>query len=707
MRKLLFYISVLSILTANASDYYIRPTSTGGNGTQENPFGSLEEALSSVKETAGGDRFLLASGNYGSCTIRGAMSGFIQIMAEEGAQPVFEQITFENAARWRIMNVTITGQNKPYCVSTDSLCQSIQMVGCNLGIPAISDEWSREDWKKVPDGLILRGKRHRVLLNHFQNVNTGIRCYAPQSIVSQNKINFFTGRGIEIFSGFGSYENNLIKNAVNLYDNENYGILIQGTNGQSISQLKINGNAIYNYTNYTRHFIGPMGGIASFNAQLSKINVESNLVICDHWHGISLFKLKDSFIANNTIIDPYLGTTYPEEQRASLSGPIGPCRLWIDNQEATSSNNIITNNLVSDMRIIGTHALESNNLVVESSYSALDETFMNWSVLDFRLRPGATYVHAGLKEASAQRDITGFMYNRNEPVNVGAYMNTQIEAVIEELTLVGKTTDMELRSNGQKEWDGQPMLRVGGTSDKYGSNIFLPFVLPSLPNSAKIAQATLSVNLEAVQNGPSGNVDLFALVPKDIKDIAFADYFVGSYQNAQMVRLIQPAFLTPHSPIGNISTTSTGSSALADYINTLYQSGAKPGDTFILRLNHTDNNIRAYSRWQVSSANNVEHAPHIHLKIDNQTDMVQAKQLFCHVYPSPSFDGTAEFRLENNQPGETIYITIKNSHGETIQTLSSKENVIPTDVKNPLERGSYMAQVTCGNETKSIAFYIW
>ena len=47
-----------------------------------------------------------------------------------------------------------------------------------------------------------------------------------------------------------------------------------------------------------------MQGIGCFGGMYIDWAVENNVVIADHWHGITFARLRDSRIVNNTVLDP-------------------------------------------------------------------------------------------------------------------------------------------------------------------------------------------------------------------------------------------------------------------------------------------------------------------------------------------------------------------------------------------------------------------
>lgn len=686
----------------SAKDYYCCADKAGIDSKYTY---TLQQLLANGRQLVSGDRILLSSGNYGKISITGAMPGYVTIMPEEGEKPVFTSLYFNGASKWRIQDINVTGVNSTACVSIDSNSSSIQLTGCNVGDMSVSDSWTTEQWSLVPDGIVVQGARTVLLHNHIYNVRKGIVCNAERIMASYNVVDNFTSNGIEITGSFNTLEYNLVRNAINLHKENNSGVLFQGAD--EIKNVTLRGNSIYNYTNYKRRYLGPMAGIVSFGPKLNNIRVESNLVVCDHWHGLSLFNLTNGFVVNNTVVDTYLGTVYNEEPRKELRGPIGPCRLWIEDKTGNPTGNIISNNLVTGLRIEGNHKYEGNNMVVNSNYSSFDATFVDWSHLDFRLKPKTMYIHAGLGALAPDKDNAGYEINKNTFVNLGAFQNTGEENRLDSLTIYCDERDVEIRSNGKNEWNGQPSLKIGAASDRYSSNAFFPFVLPSIPPSSRISSAQFGFNLEQIQNSPTGSVDLYALMPQKAEELGFDDFYAGDYRNAKMARLIQPIIMNSSTPAGYVSTSYDGSVALADYITALMQSGVRPGDTFILRLNHSDNNMKAYSRWIVSSANNKSMRPFLRMTFDNSQSGTGEGSKRLHIYPLPSHRGIVSFTSEGFQSGG-MTLRVSDSKGKEV-FLKAINNKYVLSEDEALSRGNYTVQLfdVNGMPVYMSSFYVW
>lgn len=721
-----YFLNILFIFTAisvNGANYRCDPAKGDirNDGSEQRPWPALSEVLASGKVFNGGDIITLGAGNHGAVAFEGANdAGYVTIESAQGEKARLSGATFGTTtptSRWRLKNITIYPDNDTELKSIVHIgpnASSIQIVGCDIGINYPQHEWNAERWRGIGYSAIdIYGKKVRVLFNSIRNVRFGIRNFGGGNMISYNTIDFFSAVGIENYGSATNIEYNLIKNCVNLCDYSHSGILFNETeSGAVISNVTIRGNYIIGYTRWDRKFTGTMMGIASFTPRVEGCAIENNVIICDHWHGLSLFNASSTSVLNNTIVDAYLNTSYEHETRKDYLKPLGPCRLWVENKTDLPANNVIANNLVSDIRTRGDVGLVKNNPVVESSYKSMDATFIDWQHLDFRLRPGSEYVKNGVGTLCSSVDATGVARNCDAATNVGAYENTSTGAHVTDKVIVGDKSDVELRSNGVKDWNGQPVMNIGGASDKYNSNAFLVFTIPAIPAHAKIERASLSINLEMVQNSPSGSVDLFAVMPAKSSELTIKDFYQGSVDKAELVRLIEPSILSCGTATGRVELSQRGSLSLADFINTLIESGARAGDNFMLRLNHNSTNIAAYSRWRISAADSESAAnrPSIALFMDrtNGEGAVKRHTPTLHIFPSPSYSGSFKIWAEGLPDDNThSQVCVNDSDGKELLRMNLKEgnNDSPKDIT--LERGTYMAVFSYGTQTHTQSFFVW
>ena len=96
-----------------------------------------------------------------------------------------------------------------------------------------------------------------------------------------------------------------------------------------------------------------MQGIGCFDGFYEDWIIENNIIITDHWHGITLVGARNCRIVNNTVIDR--NSTKP-----------GPLRIRIGNRKngQPSTGNIIRNNLATGYSLEPEIGIADHNLTV-------------------------------------------------------------------------------------------------------------------------------------------------------------------------------------------------------------------------------------------------------------------------------------------------------------------------------------------------------
>ena len=157
----------------------------------------------------------------------------------------------------------------------------------------------------------------------------------------------------------------------------------------------LRGNMIIEYEDPNLPFRGELQGIGCFDGFFEDWVVENNVVLVDHWHGISFYGAKNCKFVNNTVVD------------INMTGA-GPSWLMVTaHKDGTrSSGNIVRNNLVSDLSIDQDGGVVSNNLEANPFNTAfVNAHFMNWAGRDLRLKAGSSAIDAGTSLDAPAIDI--------------------------------------------------------------------------------------------------------------------------------------------------------------------------------------------------------------------------------------------------------------------------------------------------------------
>jgi hypothetical protein len=125
------------------------------------------------------------------------------------------------------------------------------------------------------------------------------------------------------------------------------------------------------------------------------------------------------------------------------------------------------------------------------------------------------------------------------------------------------------------------------------------FQIPNFGNVANpFLTAELEVTLAQKGDGLDFPADLWAVRASASDDLNLSDWFIGPETGAPgdgaAGNLIQQSYLTPSSGIGKVLTSTSGNSALLEYLNARYDNGNGIGDYVFFRVNKGDEDAFAY-----------------------------------------------------------------------------------------------------------------
>ena len=191
-----------------------------------------------------------------------------------------------------------------------------------------------------------------------------------------------------------------------------------------------------------------------------------------------------------------------------------------------------------------------------------------------------------------------------------------------------QTTDRILFPDGTARPTNDPNARVGRGFLGCGSSVYvMPFQLPTLAATERVASATLTVNLEGWSNFSAflGNLDLYGIDVVSASNNAhvptnFVDG-VNPSSNADAA-LLQNNFLVPaHIDTSSASaqTISKQSSNFGWFVNALYDAGAKGGDYAFLTLTHDATIAAQHQRYYLLSVGDSTTYPKPKLTLTTET----------------------------------------------------------------------------------------
>jgi len=418
----------------SGSTFYVDPVngSSEGDGSAQNPWRTLQEVIEKglietyqhsenynpnselvvVNEGApvkGGDRLLLKSGYHGFIAVNNFIfNDWLTIEGESGHEAVLSQFmangAFKNfylknliikkdsyqgsSAYWEADDVTHNSNACIYLGSSDfwGKGKDVKINGLTLKTTDDISGWSATDWKqRVAGGISLRSVENiEVYKCKIENISLGISVeyMSDYSKIVGNTIKNYSLDGARLISNNVLFAYNTIKGCFKIDDNHDDAIqsYSRGDDNSPGTGILYNnvvrGNLIIGINGPDQPLAGTPQGIGCFDGFFDGWIVENNVVITNHYHGITFSGMRNSKIANNTVIDQIPGDDLSPWIRISDHKTRGP-----------SENCLIANNIV--MRAItaeGSNVTEKNNYIIgHENYSQLSDIFINAVEFDLNL----------------------------------------------------------------------------------------------------------------------------------------------------------------------------------------------------------------------------------------------------------------------------------------------------------------------------------
>lgn len=406
----------------HAVNYYVDPVNgdKADDGSKEAPWRTLAEVFSENHTFEAGDTIFLLNGHHESVTVTGINAGYVTILPLEGHDPTMRLLAFTNARKWKVLGLTISPETAPsYSKATlltiNSSASEIIVDSCYAYSVEDNTPWSASDWvSKACNGASVTGDQNIISNCHFLNVRHGILVESTgvYNLIKNNTVENFAADGMRGIGNDNTFEYNTVKNCYDVDDNHDDGFQSYsrgpgGTVGTgTVYGIVLRGNTIINYTDPNQPFRGTLQGIGCFDGMFEDWIVENNVVITDHWHGITLLGAIDCKIINNTVVDR--NTTSP-----------GPPWISIGKHKdgTLGTGNAIRNNLTTSMsNDAGIGTVEFN--IVVSNY---DDFFVDYDNFDLRLKEGCPAIDAGTDVDAPFIDIDGNVRPQGSGFDVGAY----------------------------------------------------------------------------------------------------------------------------------------------------------------------------------------------------------------------------------------------------------------------------------------------
>ncbi len=426
--RLSFLIGFIMILQATpliSKTYYADPVNGSINnaGDFDNPWSTLEQVFASNahRELGAGDSLLLMNGHHGAASIKGMFSDVLVIAPYNDHQPSLTNAFFDGARKIKLVGMTISPElsesyKKVNLVEISYGASEIIVQEC-FGYSVLDNSsLTQSEWSTTMcSGALILGNDNIIRDCHFLNVRFGITAElaGKRNRVEHNIIENFSADGMRGIGDYSVFEYNTVKNCYDVDDNHDDGFQSwsrgpDGVGKYTVRGVVLRGNTIINQTDPNQKFPGPLQGVGCFDGMYEDWVIENNVVIVNHWHGISLYGAKNCKIVNNTLID------------LNDSDPGPPwIKITAHKNGDKSTDNIVKNNLATAVSNDAGIGQVGYNMIVK--YSEYDDYFVDAENFDLSLKAGARAIDRGTDVDAADIDILGTPRPQGDKVDIGAY----------------------------------------------------------------------------------------------------------------------------------------------------------------------------------------------------------------------------------------------------------------------------------------------
>jgi hypothetical protein len=418
----------------NGNTFYIDPVngSMDGNGSAENPWRTLQEVIennliehyrpsvnynpeselivvNSGAPVKGGDKLVLLDGYHGFIGINTFIfNDWLTIEAKDGHHPVLSQFKIEGAFKniylknlsiikesyqgtenyWQATDINYNSDACLHLASSDfwGKGSDIKLYGLTLKTAENTISWTAQDWiDKSAAGISLRSVKNVEIFNcTIENIDFGmaIEYFSDNTTAMYNTINNYSCDGCRIISNNVLFAYNTIKGCLAIDDNHDDAIQSY-TRGEDDSpgtgtlyNVTIRGNLIIGITDLNNPLAGQPQGIGCFDGIFDNWTVENNVIIVDHYHGISFYGMRNGKIINNTVIDQNPGNE------------TSPWIMVTNHKDGTPSENcIVANNIVyRSISAEGYNVTQQNNYIIgDANNSQIYDLFSDPDHFDMHL----------------------------------------------------------------------------------------------------------------------------------------------------------------------------------------------------------------------------------------------------------------------------------------------------------------------------------
>lgn len=410
--------------------FYLDPVngSLEGDGSKEKPwpaFAVIIDKIGQDKEISGGDALVLLSGYHGDITLNGKnMTSYLTVKAGPGQTPVFSKIAAKGGSHWYFKGLTfrkdIAGveDNNTLFSALDhgwhGEASHFILHDCTLSTREDTSNWTAKDWSdKAASGISINADHSRIQGNHLKNVASGITIGGKDTVVANNTIDGFCHDGMRGNGHDLQFLYNVVMNTYDVDENHDDGFqsfIVEASSARAWERVTLRGNLFIGTTDPDRPLAGYLQGIGCFDGFYKDWVIENNIVIVDHYHGITLMGAENCRIVNNTV----LANTLEE-------GVAGPpwIRISDHKDKRPSSNCIIANNIAHSFSA-GEGVTLKNNYDIDDPKTEFTELFKDWPMQNVSLRNNSAVIDTADPEYAPKIDQQGVSRPQGKGFDIGA-----------------------------------------------------------------------------------------------------------------------------------------------------------------------------------------------------------------------------------------------------------------------------------------------
>ena len=347
--RLLVLLVVVLCPSAWAADYYCDPAAeAGGDGSQARPWPLLADAIMAghVGKLKAGDTLYLLDGYHGTVQSTGRNKAMVTLAAAPNARPQLGRLAFDRAANWTVKGLRIspTFDGKGYrgsIVDIGGNCTGITLEGCEVFAVDDHAELDARAWMKLNNG-IGTGRGENVIIRdcYVRNIRFGVSLVGKSDLIEGCVIENFSGDGLRMINHEQTARHNIIRDCFvsSSEGDRNHDDAIQcwyvdrGKEGPELRNVKINHNIIIGQRTDKKTHAAQNQAIGLFDGPLVGFHIEGNVVMTDHWHGISVYDAQECEIINNVV--------WTEFADVSKARPT----IWLGSKKGLAKDNTVKGN---------------------------------------------------------------------------------------------------------------------------------------------------------------------------------------------------------------------------------------------------------------------------------------------------------------------------------------------------------------------------